>query len=173
MNKCIECLVKEGNTWYKEKQVVEEFSEVWMILVTVRDRRRIEKLLSFSCAPAVPRPRDSRTSRAEATTAAVVLPDQATSGLSFSVSAATSSADSRRSETLRDSFNEAAIYSSTSDLGLRGATAHRRRALRPLFMTALEKNSTLLLDVKHTRTQYDSLTTQGIYQRSRDGLSRK
>ena len=87
-----------------------------MILVTVRDRRRIENLLSLSCAPAVPRPRDSRTSRAEATTAAVVLSDQATSGLSFSVSAATSSAE--RSETLRDSFNEAAIYSSTSDLGL-------------------------------------------------------
>ena len=85
----------------------EEFSEVWMILVTVRDRRRIENLLSLSCAPAVPRPRDSRTSRAEATTAAVVLSDQATSGLSFSVSAATSSAE--RSETLRDSFNEAAI----------------------------------------------------------------
>ena len=42
-NKSIECLVimKEGNTCYKEKQVVEEFSEVWMILVTVRDRRRI------------------------------------------------------------------------------------------------------------------------------------
>ena len=65
--------MKEGNTWYKEKQVVEQFSEVWMILVTVRDRRRIENLLSLSCAPAVPRPRDSRTSRAEATTAAVVL----------------------------------------------------------------------------------------------------
>ena len=115
-NKSIECLVKEGNTWYKEKQVVEEFSEVWMILVTVRDRRRIENLLSLSCAPAVPRPRDSRTSRAEATTVAVVLSDQSTSGLSFSVSAATSSAE--RSDTLRDSFNEAAIYSSTSDLGL-------------------------------------------------------
>ena len=102
---------------YKEKQVVEEFSEVWMILVTIRARRRIENLLSLSCAPAVPRPRDSRTSRAEATTAAVVLSDQATSGLSltFSVSAATSSAE--RSETRRDSFNEA-IYSSTSDLGL-------------------------------------------------------
>ena len=55
----------------------------------------------------------------------------------------------------------------------RGATAHRRRALLPLFMTALEKISTLLLDVKHTRTQYDSLTTQGTYQRSRDRLSRK
>ena len=55
----------------------------------------------------------------------------------------------------------------------RGATAHRRRALHPLFMTALEKFSTLLLDVKHTRTQYDSLITQGTYQRSRDRLSRK
>ena len=55
----------------------------------------------------------------------------------------------------------------------RGATAHRRRALLPLFMTALEKISTLLLDVKHTRTQYDSLTTQGTYQRSRDRLSRE
>ena len=89
-----------------------------MILVTIRDRRRIENLLSLSCAPAVPRPRDSRTSRAEATTAAVILSDQTTSGLSltFSVSAATSSAE--RSETLRDSFNEAAIYSCTSDLGL-------------------------------------------------------
>ena len=108
--------MKEDNTWYKEKKVVEEFSEVWMILVSVRDRCRIENLLSLSCAPAVPRPRDSRTSRAEATTAAVILSDQATSGLSFSVSAATSSAE--RSETLRDSFNEAAIYSSTSDLGL-------------------------------------------------------
>ena len=108
--------MKEGNTWYKEKQVVEEFSEVWLILVTVRDRRRIENLLSLSCAPAVSRPRDSRTSRAEATTATVVLSDQATSGLSFSVSGATSSAE--WSETLRDSFNEAAIYSSTSDLGL-------------------------------------------------------
>ena len=51
---------------YKEKQVVEEFSGEWMILVTVRDRRRIENLLSMSCAPAVPRPRNSRTSRAEA-----------------------------------------------------------------------------------------------------------
>ena len=30
-------------------------------------------------------------------------------------------------------------------------------------MTALEKFSTLLLDVKHTRTQYDSLITQGTY----------
>ena len=100
----------------KEKQVVEEFSEVWVILVTVRDRRRIENLLSLSCAPAIPRPRDSRTSRAEATTAAIVLSHQATSGLSFSVSAASSSAE--RSETQRDSFNEAAIYSSTSDLGL-------------------------------------------------------
>ena len=107
-NKSIECV--------QRKQVVEEFSEGWMILVTVRDRRRIENLLSLSCAPAVPRPRDSRTSRSEATTAAVALSDQATSGLSFSVSAATSSAE--RSETLRDSFNEAAIYSSTSDLGL-------------------------------------------------------
>ena len=59
-NKSSECVQK--------KQVVEEFSEVWMILVTVRDRRRIENLLSgLSCAPAVPRPRDSRTSRAEAT----------------------------------------------------------------------------------------------------------
>ena len=87
-----------------------------MILVTVRDRCGIENLLSLSCAPAVPRPRDSRTSRAEATTAAVVLSDQATSGLSFSVSTATGSAE--RPETLRDSFNEAAIYSSTSDLGL-------------------------------------------------------
>ena len=95
---------------------MEEFSEVWMMLVTVRDRCRIENSLSLSCAPAVPRPRDSRTSRAEATTIAVVLSDQATSGLSFNVSAATSSAE--RSETLRDSFNEAAIYSSTSDLGL-------------------------------------------------------
>ena len=101
---------------YKEKQVVEEFSEEWMILVTVRNPRRIENLLSLSCAPAVPRPRNSRTSRAEATTAAAVLSDQATSGLLFSVSAATSSAE--RSETLRDSFSEAAIYSSTSDLGL-------------------------------------------------------
>ena len=104
--------MKEGNTWYKEKQVVEEFSEVWMIFVTVRDRRRIENLLSLSCAPAVPRPRDSRTSG----TAAGVLSDQAKSGLSFSVFAATSSAE--RSETLGDSFNEAAIYSSMSDLGL-------------------------------------------------------
>ena len=109
-NKSIECV--------QRKQVVEEFSEVWMILVTVRDRRRIENLLSLSCAPAVPRPRDSRTSRPEApvSTAAVVLSDQTTSGLSFSVSAATSSAE--RSETLRDSFNEATIYSSTSDLVL-------------------------------------------------------
>ena len=74
------------------------------------------KLASKSCAPAVPRPRDSRTSRAGATTAAVVLSNLATSGLSFSVSAATSSAE--RLETLRDSFNEAAIYSSTSGLGL-------------------------------------------------------
>ena len=115
-NKSIECLVKEGNAWYKEKQVVEEFSEVWMILVTVRNRRRIENLLSLSCTPAVPRPRDSRTSRAEGTTAAVVLSDQATSGMSFGVSAAISSAE--WSEILRDSFNEAAIYSSMSDLGL-------------------------------------------------------
>ena len=76
-------------------------------------------------------------------TAAGVLSDQATSGLSFSVFAATSSAE--RSETLRDSFNEAAIYSSTSDLGLdaqRLLTDDVR--LRPLFMTALEKISTLL-----------------------------
>ena len=136
----------------QRKQVVKEFSEVWMILVTVRDRRRIENLLSSSCAPAVPRPRDSHTSRAEATTSCCRRSsDQATSGLSFSVSGATSSAE--RWETLRDSFNEAAIYSSTSDLGL---DAER-----------------LLLDVKHTRTQCDSLTTQGTYQRSRDRLSRK
>ena len=74
------------------------------------------KLATLSSAPAVPRPRNGRTSRAEATTAAVVLSDQATSGLSFSVSAATSSAE--RSERLRDSFNGAASYSSTSDLGL-------------------------------------------------------
>ena len=49
----------------------------------------------------------------------------------------------------------------------RGATANQRRALHPLFMTALEtlKISTLLLDVKHTRTKYDSLTTQGSYER--------
>ena len=40
----------------------------------------------------------------------------------------------------------------------------------PLFMTALAKISTSLLDVKHTRTQYGSLITQGTYQ---DRLSRK
>ena len=144
------------------------------MLVTVRDRRRIENLLSLSCASAVPRPRDSPPvgQKPPVSTAAVVLSDQTTSGLSFSVSAATSSAE--RSVTLRDSFNEAAIYSSTSDLGLdaeRLLTDDVR--LHPLFMTALEKFSTLLLDVKHTRTQYDSLITQGTYQRSRDRLSRK
>ena len=67
---------------------MEEFSEVWMILVTLRDWHRIENLLSLSCAPAVPRPRDSHTSRAEATTAAVVLSDQATSGLSLTFDSA-------------------------------------------------------------------------------------
>ena len=160
---------------YKEKQVVEEFSEVWMILVTVRDRRRIENsnLLSLSCAPAVPRPRDSRTGRAKATTPAVVLSDQAiaTSGLSFSVSAATSSV--QLSETLRDSFNEAAIYSSTSDLGLDAERLPPTTCATPAVHDSAGKNSTLLLDVKHTRTQYDSLTTQGTYYRSRDRLSRK
>ena len=130
-----------------------------------------KNLLSLSCASAVPRPRDSRISRAEATTAAVVLSDQATSGLSFSVSAATSSAE--RSETLRDSFNEAAIYSSTSDLGLDAERLLTDDVRSACCMTALEKISTLLLDVKHTRTQYDALTTQGTYQRSRDQLSRK
>ena len=34
-DKSIQCLVKEGNPWYKDKQAVEESSEVWMILVTV------------------------------------------------------------------------------------------------------------------------------------------
>ena len=43
----------------------------------------------------------------------------------------------------------------------------------PAVHDSAGKISTLLLDVKHTRTQYDSLTTQGTYQRSRDRLSRK
>ena len=147
---------------YKEKQVVEEFSEVWMILVTVHDRRRIENLLSLSCAPAVPRPRDSRTSRAEATTAAVVLSDQATSGFSFSVSAATSSAE--RSETLRDSFNEAAIIPPRRTWVLTRSDCSPTTCAPPAVHDSAGKKFNLLLDVKHTRTQCDSLTTQGTYQ---------
>ena len=86
-----------------------------MILVTVRDRRRTENLLSLSCAPAVPRPRDSRTSRAEATTAAVVLSDQATSGLSFSISIRCYQQCRAVGDTAR--FVQWG-YSSKSDLGL-------------------------------------------------------
>ena len=36
----------------------------------------------------------------------------------------------------------------------------------PAVHDSTGKISTLLLDVKHTHTQYDSLTTQGTYQRS-------
>ena len=43
----------------------------------------------------------------------------------------------------------------------------------PAVHDSAGKISTLLLDVKHTRTQYDSLTTQGNYLRSRDRLYRK
>ena len=105
-NKSIECLVKEGNTWYKEKQVVEEFSEDDTCHGSRSTQNRKLAFLVLRTS-AVPRPRDSRTSRAEATTATVALSDQATSGLSFSVSGATSSEE--RWETLRDLLKEAAI----------------------------------------------------------------
>ena len=104
-------------------------------------------------------------SRAEATSTAVVLPDQATSGSSFSAPAATSGAE--RSETLRDSFNEAAILACMSELGLdveRLLTDNVRSV--PLFMTALENFSTSLLNVKRARTQYASLITRRTYQGS-------
>ena len=41
----------------------------------------------------------------------------------------------------------------------------------PAVHDSAGKNFNFLLDVKHTRTQYESLTTQGTYQRSRDRLS--
>ena len=92
-DKAIECLVKEGNMRYKEKPVVEEFLRRcgWYLSLFDADQSWNRKLadygLTLCSAPAVPRPRDSRTSQAEATSIAVVLPDQATSDLSFSVPA--------------------------------------------------------------------------------------
>ena len=76
-----------------------------------------------------------------------------------------STSGAERLETLWDSFNETAILSLTSELGFDAEpdcspTTCMRSA--PLFMTALAKISTSLLDVKHTRTQYDSLITWGI-----------
>ena len=92
-DKSIECLVKEGNTLYKEKQAVQEF------LRSVDDTchgstqitaSRIENLLctGLPCPPhqrylSSLQPHQS----AEASSTTVVLSDQATSGLSFSVPA--------------------------------------------------------------------------------------
>ena len=117
-DKSIECFVKEGNPRYKDKQAVEESSEVWMILVTVR--RRIKNLLvtGLSCRP-------HQQYYAVATAAPVgqkppVLPSFFLTRRRQARRSASSlpPAVQERSETLQDSFNEAAIIACMSELGL-------------------------------------------------------